>query len=255
LRILTLDIETKPHTVLTWSLHGEQHIALNQIVAPGGVICFAAKWHGEKKVLFYSDYHDGHAAMVQAAHDLISEADAIVTYNGRSFDLKHLRWEMELLGLGPASPWKDIDLYTTVRSTFKAASNKLDFISDQLGIGSKVQHAGMPLWRGVMADDPAAWKLMRRYNMQDVVLTEQLYDRLLPSIRNHPNVNLYKRERRTEVPEGQLDSCPKCGTPGLQKRGAARTLTATYQRWFCASCRGWSRSTQRDDATYRVSAA
>jgi DNA polymerase elongation subunit (family B) len=245
MRLLTLDIETKPIRAFVWSLHGEQHIALNQIEDVGGVICFAAKWHGQSKVMFYSDHHDGHAAMVQAAHDLMSQADAIITYNGKSFDMKHLRREMVLAGLEPPTPHKDVDLYTTVRSQFKFASNKLDHVSDQLGIGSKIKHAGFSLWTACMDDDPKAWADMRRYCMGDVVLTEKLHDRLLPWIKNYPNRSLYE--------EG-LSGCQACGDKTqLIKRGFKYTAVSKFQQFQCKGCGAYSAATHREKAANRVS--
>ena len=62
-----------------------------------------------------SDHHDGHDAMIEGIWKLLDEADAVVTWNGVSFDMKHLRREFVLAGLTPPSPWKDIDLMLTVK--------------------------------------------------------------------------------------------------------------------------------------------
>ena len=59
LKLLTLDLETSPNIGHIWSLW-KQNVSLNQLVQSGSVISFAAKWHDSKKVLFYSDFHDGH---------------------------------------------------------------------------------------------------------------------------------------------------------------------------------------------------
>ncbi|MDA8440548.1 MAG: hypothetical protein M0Z51_17040, partial [Propionibacterium sp.] len=56
-RVLTFDIETRPINAYVWGLW-DQNVGLTQIVDPGGVMCFAAKWYGEKGVLFYSDHVD-----------------------------------------------------------------------------------------------------------------------------------------------------------------------------------------------------
>ncbi len=42
-----------------------------------------------------------------------------------------------------------------------------------------------------MNKDPAAWKVMEKYNKQDVLLLEKVYDRLLPWIKSHPNHHLF----------------------------------------------------------------
>ena len=235
MKILVLDIETRPNMAYVWGLW-DQNVGLNQIIETGTVISFAAKWYGKKKVHFYSDYHDGHETMVKAAWDMLNEADAVVHFNGKAFDIKHLNREFILAGLTPPSPHKDIDLLSVVKQRFKFASNKLQHVSSELGIGSKLQHDGFDLWLRCMADDDKAWNTMRRYNKQDVVLTEKVYERLRPWIKTHPNVALNT---------GRPDACPTCASEHLQARGTASTNIAIYQRWQCQSCGGWFRSSKR----------
>src|SRR5690606_13551645 len=102
-KILTLDIETRPNLAYIWGLW-DQNAGLNQVAEFGSVISFAAKWHGKKPVEFRSDFHDGHTAMVQRAWELIDEADVVVGYNSKSFDMKHLKREFVLAGMTPPSP-------------------------------------------------------------------------------------------------------------------------------------------------------
>ena len=75
--------------------------------------------------------------MIKEIHKLVDEADAIITYNGKRFDMPILNKEFLLLGFDLPSPYKDIDLLNTARQNFKFASNKLDYISQELGIGMK----------------------------------------------------------------------------------------------------------------------
>jgi DNA polymerase elongation subunit (family B) len=238
-RVLTIDIETFPHQVYTWGLF-DQNVALNQIVEPGRVACFAAKWLGEPKIIFKSEFHDGREAMLAAAHDLYDEADVVVTYNGKSFDNKHLFREMVLAGMGPPSPHHDIDLLAAVRSRFRMASNKLQHVAQQLGIGGKADTGGFDLWVQCMAGDSKAWAKMRRYNKQDVVLTEQLYERIKAWVPRHPNFALYGDD---EI------ACPKCQSTDLQMRGSRVTGAGTYQRYFCNSCGAWARGSKRLSTT------
>ena len=87
MRILHLDLETSPITAYVWGLW-KQNISLKQIIDTSRVMCFAAHWEGAKgKPEFYSEWQDGHEAMIRKLFELISEADAVVTYNGKSFDL------------------------------------------------------------------------------------------------------------------------------------------------------------------------
>ena len=237
IKILTIDIETRPNLAYVWGLW-EQNVALNQVDQFGSVISFAAKWHGDKKVHFYSDYHDGHMAMVEAAWELLDEADAVVGYNSKAFDMKHLNREFVLAGMPPTSHYVDIDLMTVVKQRFKFTSNKLQHIATELGIGSKLQHDGFDLWLGCMAQDDKSWRTMKKYNMQDVVLTEKVYDRLLPWIKSHPHRGLFG---------GDPAACPRCGHGDLIKRGYHSTATGRYQTVQCKSCGGYSRLSKPDD--------
>src|SRR5690606_10806763 len=50
-RILTLDIETRPHEAYVWGLW-KQNIGVTQLMERGHVMCFVAKWYGDKEVIF-----------------------------------------------------------------------------------------------------------------------------------------------------------------------------------------------------------
>lgn len=238
MKILAIDIETSPNVVYTWGLF-DQNVGLNQVISQTEVMCFAAKWLGQRKIHFYSTHHDGKAEMVQAAHDLLSEADVVMHYNGKQFDTKHLHREFLEAGLGPPEPFVELDLLTVVRSKFRFTSHKLQNITVQLGLEGKVAHSGFDLWRRCLDGDESAWRKMKAYNRQDVVLLEELYDMLRPWINNHPNHNLY---------DGR-GGCPSCGSMSLVKRGVRRTSVSTFQRFHCQSCGAYSRSTKRDGST------
>lgn len=229
MRLLIIDIETRPNLAYVWGLWN-QNIGLNQIKDTGSVISFAAKWYESKSVAFHSDFHDGHDVMIQKAWELLNEADAIIHYNGRAFDIKHLNREFLLAGLPPPSPHRDIDLLSTVRQRFKFPSNKLDHIATEIGVGSKVHHEGFDLWVRCMAGDKKAWAMMKRYNVQDVRLTEQVYDVLRPWITSHPNRAVY---------DGRIYTCPTCGSNDYQKRGKRHTNAHSYQQFQCNGCKSW----------------
>jgi len=239
MKLLTIDIETSPSIAHVWSLW-KQNVGLNQLMQSGQMISFAAKWHGNKKVLFFSDHHNGHEAMVQAAHDLLSEADAVIHYNGNSFDIPHLQTEFLRAGLPPARPFKNIDLLLAVRKKFRLVSNKLDYVTKTLGLEGKVHHEGHTLWVKCMANDPAAWAKMRKYNMMDVVQTEKLFDILRPWIAGLPNPALYN--------ESDEQTCERCGGHEFRKQGFAYTQLGAYQQWQCNGCKSWSRSAKRHHA-------
>ena len=231
-RVLVADIENSPAIGYFWGSTYQTNII--KVIEPSRMMSIALKWYGEKKISFFSDHHTGHDEMIARTWDALNEADAVVTYNGARHDSPHIQTEFLRAGASPQSPYREIDLYRVVRSKLKFQSNRLDYVSQELEIGKKVEHEGFPLWLACMAGDEKAWGRMRAYNLEDVRLTEQLYDRLRPLVPQsmHPNYAL----------DGE--GCPKCGSTDVARRGFAMTTTARYQRFVCRSCGQWSRGKQ-----------
>lgn len=230
-----LDIETAPNTAFVWGLW-DRFVPIDRLVESGYTLCWAAKWLGQKEVMFDSLYESGTTGMLKRIHKLMEEADAIVTYNGAKFDLPTLNREFIIHGLEPPAPYKSIDLLKTVRKQFRFTSNKLDYVCEVLGLGNKVKHKGMSLWVGCMDNDPASWVTMEEYNRGDVILLEDLYLKVLPWIPNHPNHGLYIDDL-----EEDEHICPNCGGNDAKPRGFAYTGTGKYQRYKCGDCAKWFR--------------
>lgn len=232
MKVLYLDIETTPIEAYTWGLWN-QNIGINQIAKPTQMLSFAAKWRGEKRKIFHSLFTDGKEDMVAAAHELLDECDVLGTWNGKRFDEPHLKREFIEAGLTPPSPFKSLDLLVTAKQQFYFPSNKLQYVSTALGLKGKVSTGGFDLWLKCMSGDEKAQNLMRRYNIQDVVLLEELHDKLLPWIKGAPNQGLYV--------DADAPICPRCASEHLQRRGYETTGLGKYRRYHCQDCGGWSR--------------
>jgi uncharacterized protein YprB with RNaseH-like and TPR domain len=178
-KILLLDIETTPLQVYTWGLW-DQNIGINQIIKTTEMLCFGAKWLGQKKVTFKSVHHDGKQAMLEQLHQMMEEADVLVGWNSAAFDHKHINREFLENGFRPPSITKDLDLMSVVKANFQFPSNKLDYVAQKLGVGAKFKHSGFELWIGCMEGDNKSWAEMKKYQIQDVELLDKLYDILVP---------------------------------------------------------------------------
>jgi len=230
MRVLFLDIETSPNLAHVWGLFN-QNVSLNQLRESSYTLCFAAKWRGEKKVMFYRSDD-----MIEQAWRLLDEADVVTHYYGKHFDIPTLNKEFVVRGYRPPSPYKQVDLCAVVKKCFRFPSNKLAYVSEALGLDGKVKHEGHELWVKVMAGDAKAWKEMETYNKRDVTLLEELEAVLLPWISNYPSSRLY---------DGTITTCPTCMIGSLQRRGFAYTATGKYQRYVCLDCGSWTRDTKR----------
>lgn len=228
MNVLEIDIETAPNVAYVWSLF-DQNVPIDRLVAPGYTLCFAARWQGQRKILFHSVWTDGPKAMIRAAWDLLDAADMLVHYNGKKFDVPTLNREFVLMGMVPPSNYHEVDLYHTVKRRFRFASNKLDFVAQQLGLGAKVKHKGMQLWRDVMAGNAAAQRTMERYNKGDVLLLSRLYKKMQPWIYNHPNRGLW-------IEDLSEPACRNCGSTNVKKNGSEKRFTLSYERYKCKDC-------------------
>lgn len=233
MKILAIDIETAPNTAHVWGLF-KQTVGINQIMETGRVMCFAAKWVGEKKISFWSEHFDDHESVIRMAHALLSEADAVLTFNGEAFDLPTLNREFLKYGLAAPTPYASIDLLRVAKRRFRFVSNRMDHLAKELGLPRKLETRGHELWVECMAGDKKAWKEMRSYNIQDVVVLENMYHKLLGWIDTHPNLGLYV--------DADEPVCTNCGSDDLQSRGVQRNKTLSYQRFQCMDCGTWLRA-------------
>jgi DNA polymerase elongation subunit (family B) len=238
--IWTIDIETRPSEVYAWGLR-DQNIGISQIIRPGGLLMFAAHKRGSKQVEAHAEW-DGYEKMVTRAHEIYDQADYVVTFNGVRFDNKHLRASWAELGLPPPSPWRDVDLFRTV-GKFNWPSRKLAFVCDKLGLNLKTDPGGFETWdhiiRGNEEQKAKAQRRMIRYCKNDVKITAQLFDRLLPWI-DGLNVPLISGGNEEDMSAGEA-MCTRCGGVNVQARGWAYTTTYRYRRFCCTDCGGWMR--------------
>lgn len=241
-KVLTLDIETQRAVVETFDLW-PKFIPIDRIHVPARILCFAAKWHDEEEVQFYSawedDDADGYRAMLQAAWDLLDEADVVVTWNGNRFDLQWFQGEFGRLQLGPPSPYRSLDLFVVAKRKFGRSlmSLKLDWSARQWLGDRKLPHGATDLWHdiryGTKQEKADGRQLMMDYCIHDTDLTDRLLDRYLPW--TGMNFALFDEDNVDR------DVCPSCESPRLHKRGFFPTRTYMYQRYRCMDCGTWSR--------------
>ena len=225
-KILMLDIEWKPAKAYVWKMWDE-NISPDQLIDPGGLLCFCANWLGSKDYQFFSEWTDGVEGMAKAALKLLNEADAVVTYNGDKYDLPKLRGSIILAGLQPPAPPTSIDLIKSVKK-FGFVMNRLAYIAPLLNVGSKMKHEGFRLWRLVDEGDIKARSRMQKYCIQDVKVLVALYNKIKPFIDNHPHLG------------DNRSACGNCGSDHVQLRGFRRTKFFKVRRMQCQDCGGWS---------------
>lgn len=161
-------------------------------------------------------------------------AEGYPMHNCNGFDIPKLNTRFLQYNLPPPSPYDTIDTLAHCRKRFKFSSNRLNYINAVLGLEVKAQTGGFDLWAGCMEGNPESLKIMEDYNIQDVKILEDLYLKLRPWIKPHPNVGLFV--------EDNIIACPSCGHHELESCGTYNTYVNTYEALRCKNCGSVNRS-------------
>lgn len=228
-RILLLDVECAPTTAYVWG-RWQQNVHQKQIVEEGYLLTYSAKWLGEPTIVSNRITMKGDdSVLVKELAELMSTADVLVAHNAIKFDIPLIKTRMLELGLNPILPAKVVDTLRIAKAEFKFPSNSLDNIAAYLGLDRKVSHSGFELWKKCMDMDEEAFNEMLEYNIQDVVVLEQVYLKLRAWSKTHPNMALYN-----DVPEAR---CVCCGSHDLEPiEKLYVTTTSAYNVLVCGDC-------------------
>jgi len=233
MRIFTLDIETSPHEAYAFNVW-QANIAPGQIITPTSMLSWSARELGVKrKPIIRTCYDEDHHELL---HDILNEADMVVGYNQDKFDLRHINREFVERGFHPTRPIASVDMLKVVKKRFNFPHNRLDYVTQRILGKSKMETGGFDLWPSFMHGDPKAIKLMKKYNQQDVVLTEELYVHLRPWITNHPfMINVDVDFGDTFYPY----QCPVCTSHNASRKLQRRTRCFAIRQVQCGDCGHW----------------
>lgn len=243
-KILLFDLETAPLRVFTFGLW-DQNIGLNQIDQDWFLLSFAAKWLGNPAI-YYADQSKAEditddTRLLKMLWHLLDEADVVVTQNGRSFDEKVANARFILKGFPPPSPFRHIDTKVLAKKRFRFTSNKLEYLSNALGVDCKKsqhkQFPGFELWSQCLKKNPEAWAEMRAYNSADVLALEGVYLKLRPwgvGVDLNP---FY----------GDIIYRCHCGSTDFKKNGFEYTKAGKFRRFVCKHCGAWHSAKGKDN--------
>jgi hypothetical protein len=239
-KTLILDIETSPIVAYIWEL-GEQHVALNQVKTDWHIMAWSAKWLGdpESKVIYYDlrNHKNGDdKPILKPLWDLLNSADIVITQNGQHFDSRKINARFITHGMNPPKPYQHLDTYRLVKRVAAFTSNKLEYLSNTLcNTHKKIVHGkfpGLSLWIECLKGNKEAWDEMKRYNVKDILSTEELY----------LHVKAWSPESFPKIyPMTQNDdTCHTCGYTGAMRIGRERIRkSGVYSQNSCPKCGSW----------------
>lgn len=246
-----VDIETAPKMGFVWGLWN-QNVGLNQLVKDTYILNWSAKWLDDEYI--YSDalhYHDewkknpeNDYHILNNLWEMLDKADIVVGHNGDRFDLPTINSRFLKHGIHPPSAYRTVDTLKIARREFKFTSNKLEFLAQYLGLGSKIDTGGFDLWRNIVMNNcKKSFDKMVQYCEHDTLLLESVYKALRPWDKKHPGSVMYQGHDE--------NACNSCGSVNVTKNGSYATNTAVYQKHKCVDCGHNMRSRFKDKTRER----
>lgn len=247
-RVLLLDIETLPMDVHVWDIKYRQRIPHYNIINDFCVLSWAAKWLCEAEI--ESDILTPEEAakrddrrILEGIWPLMDEANVVIGHNVDSFDRRRLNARFLFYDMAPPMPYQIIDTYKEAKRAFSLSSYKQDFITKHLGLTPKVS-VNYDLWLECLEGNEEALEKMLTYNRNDVRGLEDVYMRLRPWIKSHPNMAIFV--------EADGNACPTCGHQDLTWGGQYYTTPVNRYRAFrCNGCRAIGRARTTDVSAER----
>lgn len=211
-KIVLFDIETSPSISFTWKRFKE-NISIDQVIQDPIMLTWSAKILYSDEIL--SDKITAQEVVkfddkriVTSLWKVLDDADIVIGHYSDHFDIPMLNSRAVINGLAPYTPITSIDTKAIASRNFRFPSNKLDALGSYFGVGQKIK-TEFSLWRRCIMGDVIAIDEMCTYNKQDVVLLEEVYLKLRPWTKAHPNVAMYIDSTKT--------MCSHCGSEDVTK--------------------------------------
>lgn len=231
-RILILDIETSPLKAYIWQKSvWNSNVTEDQVLSEWFMLCWSAKWLFDYTIM--SDRlssqearNEDDSRIVKSLWELLNKADIVVAHNGDRFDVPNMNTRFIVNNLPPTNPYQTIDTVTIARRQFGFTHNNLNALARVFGFKAK-QEVDFKLWKKCVDGDDEALRKMENYNRHDVSLLEEIYVKIRPWIKAHPNLGLYI--------DSDKPLCSNCGSDKVEKTNKFYyTSAGKYETYRCA---------------------
>lgn len=256
--IIILDVENAPTKAGIWRLW-KTNIPMNAITDEWFMLSWAIKRLFSAPDDIQSDVLTPEEAInkddtriMQSIWMHIDAADIIIGHNLDQFDIRKINTRCVIHDIQPPMPYQTVDTLMVARKQFGFTSNRLDYLAKQFGVARKADNGGMERWLGCCDGVPQDLLDMVAYNKQDLIPTEEIYLKMLPYMKAHPNMGLYF--------DGDSDVCYKCGSTDLSwpEGKFYHTGVNKYSAYRCNQCKSPGRSRfsamSKDDRRHLTSA-
>lgn len=177
-RKLFFDIEVSPNILMAWRVGNNINLSHESIVKERAIICVCYKWNDEKEVHSIEWNNGCDKELVKKFAKIMNSADIVIGQNSDRFDIKWFRTRCLKHSVPLKAKFNSIDTLKMAKAGFYFNSNKLDYMGQFMGLGGKIKVAP-DLWKDItLNNDTLAMKKMVDYCKQDVILLEEVYNKL-----------------------------------------------------------------------------
>lgn len=239
-RILLFDIETSPLEAYIFQKEvWRAKVSNDRTISNYFVLTWSAKWLFDTRIM--SATLTGEEALAEDDGRIVKElwvlfdkADVVVSHN-ISFDVNNMNTRFIVNELPPPSVYQTIDTLKVAQRQFGFTHNSLGALARVLGLSDSKIDVSFDLWKRSRRGDDKALQEMDKYCRRDTLVLEDIYLRIRPWIKSHPNVGLFL--------ESNEPVCASCGSKNVHFDGNYYyTSTGKYPTYVCEDCGGISRS-------------
>lgn len=225
-RILIYDIETARMQANVW-WSGQQYINGNSITSEPRIITIAYKWLGEDEVHYLKwNKKQNDKKLLKEFLKEYNQADLVIGFNNDKFDNRYINTRALRHDLEVNTHVKSLDLMKEAKRLFRLPSYSMNYIARYLGLETKLQHSGLSMWEAIQygskKEAKEAMKLMIEYNVQDIIVTEQVYLSMRKYLKHPIHAGVTLGSERT--------TCPICGSEDIELFKTTTSASGTITR-------------------------
>lgn len=235
-RILVMDIETSPFTAYSynrWQVNISDVMRRDDNIM---ILSFAYKWLGEDKVYYEENRKHCDKNILKKLSTVLNTADIVIGHNMGRFDTPMVNTRLVMNDLPPCSPYRIIDTLKIAKKHYRFERNTLDWVARSLKCSRKLEHKnfpGMSIWIEMLQGNDEAWIENKAYNKMDVIVTEEVYEKMKPFAKPHPSIVVGTG--------GRKKCCVTCSSDDIVKDGFSYTNVSKFQQYRCNKCGSYSR--------------
>lgn len=225
-KILIYDIETTRVKAWVW-WSGKQFVSGDSLIDEPKIITIAYKWLGEDDITVLTwDEKLSDKQLLEKFLKVYNSADMVIGQNNDRFDNRWVNARAMKYGLDVNTFVRSFDIMRETKRLFRLPSYSMKYITNYLGIQTKLEHEGIKMWEKIQTGTPEEQKeylqKMVEYNRQDIVAAEDMYLTLRKYMGHKTHFGVLNGQERF--------TCPNCGGKNVSLDRTTVTPAGTVQR-------------------------